>query len=166
MKVNLKKVGIEAEADVEKLIEKGMDNHEKDWQEKHNAKKEILEIKHKHKLEEQRAKNNIKSSDEIELEKAKIKLEQEKINYERAENKSKRTIKIVSIIMFFIYGLFCITGFKDSHIISAIISLIQIVLVIISFFSVTNLISLFKNDYKICLIVSFMLIIPWLIFAV
>lgn len=166
MKVNLKKVGIEAEADVEKLIEKGMDNHEKDWQEKHNAKKEILELKHKHKMEEQRAKNNIKSSDEIELEKAKIKLEQEKINYERAENKSKRTIKIVSIIMFFIYGLFCITGFKDSHIISAIISLIQIVLVIISFFSVTNLISLFKNDYKICLIVSFMLIIPWLIFAV
>ena len=166
MKVNLKKVGIEAEADVEKLIEKGMDNHEKDWQEKHNAKKEMLEIKHKHKMEEQRAKNNIKSSDKIELEKAKIKLEQEKINYERAENKSKRTIKIVSIIMFFIYGLFCITGFKDSHIISAIISLIQIVLVIISFFSVTNLISLFKNDYKICLIVSFILIIPWLIFAV
>lgn len=166
MKVNLKKMGIEAEADVEKLIEKGMDNHEKNWQEKHNAKKEILEIKHKHKMEEQRAKNNIKTSDEIELEKVQIKLEQEKINYERAENKSKRTIKNVSIIMFFIYGLFCITGFKDSHIISAIISLIQIVLVIISFFSVTNLISLFKNDYKICLIVSFMLIIPWLIFAV
>ena len=47
MKVNLKKVGIEAEADVEKLIEKGMDNWEKDWQEKHNAKKEILELKHK-----------------------------------------------------------------------------------------------------------------------
>ena len=41
MKVNLKKVGIEAEADVEKLIEKGMEYHEKDWQEKHNAKKEI-----------------------------------------------------------------------------------------------------------------------------
>ena len=117
-------------------------------------------------MEEQRAKNNIKSSDEIELEKAQIKLEQEKLNCERAENNSKRTIKIVSIIMFFIYGLFCITGFKDSHIISAIISLIQIILVIISIFSVTNLISLFKNDYKICLIVSFMLIIPWLIFAV
>lgn len=166
MKVNLKKVGIEAEADVEKLIEKGMDNHEKDWQEKQNAKKEILELKHKHKMEEQRAKNNIKSSDEIELEKAQIKLEQEKLNCDRAENKSKRTIKIVSIIMFFIYGLFCITGFKDSHIIPAIISLIQIILVIISIFSVTDLISLFKNDYKICLIVSFMLIIPWLIFAV
>lgn len=166
MKVNIKKAGIEAEVDVEKLIEKGMDNHEKDWQEKHNAKKEILELKYKHKMEEQRAKNDIKSSNEIELEKAQLKLEQEKLNREKDENKSKRTIKIVSIIMFFIYGLFCITGFKDSHIISAIISLIQIILVTISIFSVSNLISLFKNDYKICLIVSFMLIIPWLIFAV
>lgn len=166
MKVNLKKVGIEAEADVEKLIEKGMDNWEKDWQEKHNAKKEILELKHKHKMEEQRAKNNIKSIDEIELEKAQIRLEQEKLNSARDENKSKRTIKIVSIFMFFIYGLFCITGFKDSHILSAIISLAQIILVTISIFSTINLISLFKNDYKVCLILSILLVIPWLAFSV
>lgn len=166
MKVNLKKVGIEAEADVEKLIEKGMDNWEKDWQEKHNAKKEILELKHKHKMEEQRAKNNIKSIDEIELEKAQIRLEQEKLNSARDENKSKRTIKIVSIFMFFIYGLFCITGFKDSHIVSAIISLVQIILVTISIFSTINLISLFKNDYKVCLILSILLVIPWLAFSV
>lgn len=166
MKVNLKKVGIEAEADVEKLIEKGMDNREKDWQEKHNAKKEILELKHKHKMEEQRAKNNIKSIDEIELEKAQIRLEQEKLNSARDENKSKRTIKIVSIFMFFIYGLFCITGFKDSHIVSAIISLVQIILVTISIFSTINLISLFKNDYKVCLILSILLVIPWLAFSV
>lgn len=166
MKVNLKKVGIEAEADVEKLIEKGMDNREKDWQEKHNAKKEILELKHKHKMEEQRAKNNIKSIDEIELEKAQIRIEQEKLNSARDENKSKRTIKIVSIFMFFIYGLFCITGFKDSHIVSAIISLVQIILVTISIFSTINLISLFKNDYKVCLILSILLVIPWLAFSV
>lgn len=164
MKVNFKKVGIEAEADVEKLIEKGMDNHEKDWQEKYNAKKEILELKHKHKMEEQTM-TNIKTNDEIELEKVQIRLEQEKLNSERDENKSKRTIKIVSIILFFIYGLFCITGFKNFHIVSAIISLVQIVLLTISIFSATNLISLFKNDYKVCFILSILLVIPWLAFS-
>ena len=43
------------DSDVEKLVEKGMDLHEKDWKEKfdtkHAAKKEILEIQHKQKIE-------------------------------------------------------------------------------------------------------------------
>lgn len=164
MKVNLKKVGIEVETDVEKVLEKGMDNHEKDWKEKHNAKKEILELKHKHKMEEQRIKDNIKTSEEIELEKAQIRLEQEKLNSVQNENKSKRVIKFVSIIMFFIYGLFCITEFKSSYTVSAIISLVQTILVTISIFSASNIISFFKNDHKICLILSILLVIPWLAF--
>lgn len=166
MKVNFKKFGVEAEADVEKLIEKSIDNYEKDWQEKYNAKKELLELKHKHRMEEQNLKNTTKSSEKIEWEQNKIRLENEKTNDEKAEKKVKKIIKVTSIILFFVYGLFCITGFKDSHIVSATIGLIQVILVTISLFSSTNILSLFKNDYKICLIISLLLIIPWLAFAI
>ena len=134
MKVNFKKFGVEAEADVEKLIEKSIDNYEKDWQEKYNAKKELLELKHKHRMEEQNLKNTTKSSEKIEWEQNKIRLENEKTNDEKAEKKAKKIIKVTSIILFFVYGLFCITGFKDSHIVSAIIGLIQVILVTISLF--------------------------------
>ena len=43
------------DADVEKLVEKGMDLNEKDWKDKfntrHAAKKEMLELQHKQKIE-------------------------------------------------------------------------------------------------------------------
>lgn len=164
MKLNFKKMGIEAEADIEKIIEKTIDNQEKDWQLKHNAKKEILELKHKFKMEKLESKN--KSSEEIELKKDKLKLEQEKLKLKITESKSKTIIKIISIIMFFIYGLFCILEFKTTHILPAIISLIQMVLVTISILSSTNVLSLFKNDYKILLTISLLLIIPFLAFAI
>lgn len=57
MKFNLdiKNKKAEFQANIENVVEKGMDQHEKDWKDKfntkHNAKKEILEIKHKQKLE-------------------------------------------------------------------------------------------------------------------
>ena len=55
MKLKIKKGEVEAEIEAEKLIEKGMDQHDKNWKDKfstkHNAKKEMLEIKHKQKLE-------------------------------------------------------------------------------------------------------------------
>lgn len=45
----------EIDANVEKLIEKGMEQHERTWKDKftfkHNAKKEMIDIKHKNKLE-------------------------------------------------------------------------------------------------------------------
>lgn len=45
----------EFEGDVEKIIEKGMEQHEKNWKEKfstkHRAKKEIMELKHKQSIE-------------------------------------------------------------------------------------------------------------------
>ena len=48
-----KKAGFEA--DVEKLVEKGMEQHEKDWGSKFNlkqqAKKEMKELKHKQKID-------------------------------------------------------------------------------------------------------------------
>lgn len=48
-----KKAGFEA--DVERIVEKGMDQHEKDWFEKFNlkqkTKKEMKELEHKQKIE-------------------------------------------------------------------------------------------------------------------
>jgi len=155
MKLNFKKIGVEAEADVEKIVEKKMELDEKDWQQKHNAKMEKMELKHKHKMEEKEFKK--KNSKEY------LKLEQEQ---ELKEQNTKNMMKVFSIIVFFIYGLFCITGFKDSHTIAAIISLFQVILVSISIFSLFDIIKLFKNDDKLCLIISFFLIIPWLFFAV
>lgn len=55
LNVDVKKKKVDVEANVEKLVEKGMDNHEKDWKEKfsvkHNAKKELLKLKHEQKVE-------------------------------------------------------------------------------------------------------------------
>lgn len=151
MKVNLKKLGVEVEANAEGIVEKGIDAHEKDWKEKleskHNNKKELLELKHKIKMEEEYFKKNGKSLID-------------------KEEKSKKTVRIFSIILFFVYGLFCIEGFNDSHIISAIISIIQLILVVISILASLNILQLFKNDYKTCLLISLMLIILWMAFAI
>ena len=150
MKIKINKLGIEAEANVEKIIEKKIESNEKDWKEKietkNGLKKEMLELKHKHKMEE----DNYKRKEDIKIQESKI----------------KKTIMCIGISLFFIYGLFCITGFRDMRILSSMISLVQVVLVIITIFSSANLFSLFKNDYKICLIISLMLIIPWLLFSV
>ena len=151
MKVNLKKLGVEVEANAEGIVEKGIDAHEKDWKEKleskHNNKKELLELKHKIKMEEEYFKKTGKSLID-------------------KDEKSKKTVRIFSIILFFFYGLFCIEGFNDSHIISAIISIIQLILVVISILASLNILQLFKNDYKTCLLISLMLIIPWMAFAI
>lgn len=146
MKVNFKKIGVEVEADAESLIEKGINSRENDWKEKLESKtknkKEIIELKHKNKMEEKYFEKNGKSLI------------------------SKEVIRIISIILFFIYGIFCIEGFNDSHIIFAIITVVQMILVIISILSSLDIINLFKKDYKVCLLISLMLIIPWLAFAI
>ena len=183
MKVNIDLKNKKGSLDVnaEGIIEKGMDQHEKNWNDKfnkkHNAKKEIMELKHKQKIDnkEQDLKkksivreifDGFNSKKQIEFEQQrKLEEENRKIVEQSKENKKITRIKIVSIFLFFIYGLFCITGFKDSHVISAIISLIQIILVSISIFASANVITLFKNDYKICLLISLMLVIPWLAFS-
>ena len=52
---DIKKKKVDVEADLEKLVEKSIDNHEKDWKEKfdvkHNAKKELLKMKHEQQIE-------------------------------------------------------------------------------------------------------------------
>jgi len=116
MKLNFdiknKKGGLEA--DVERLVEKGMDQHEKSWREKfdtkHSAKKEMLEIKHKHKMDlEENNKNKKNWIQKIAEEKRKLKemelAEQRRIEEEqRKRDATKLTIKIISTIVLAIIG--------------------------------------------------------------
>lgn len=165
LKFDIENKKVDLEADVEKLVEKGMEQHDKNWEEKfdlkHSAKKEIMEIKHSHKLEEEKMKKSLDVDIKLEYER-----EKEKNSIEKLERKSKNRIKIASIIMFFIYGIFCIVGFNDAHTIAAVISLIQIIFVLISIFTSMGMFKLFKNDYKIFFILSIIMIMPWLTFAV
>ena len=99
-----KKAGFEA--DVEKIVEKGMDQHEKSWFSKFNLKrekkKEMLELKHKQIIEIENEKQKRKNWFE-KREEAKIKkkyLEQELNKKQEAED-FKRVIKYM-ILMFFI----------------------------------------------------------------
>lgn len=160
-----KKAGFEA--DVEKIVEKGIEQHEKDWKDKfnakYNAKKEMLEIKHKQKLELEDRKTNKKSKYQIEIEEHKLKEQHEKA---KEQQRNQRVIRNISIILIFIYGLFCIVGFRNGHIISAIIGLIQICLLVISILMCEDIFHLFKMDYKILFFISIFLIVAWFAFAV
>jgi len=119
MKLNFdiknKKAGIEA--DVEKLVEKSMEQHDKNWKDKfntkHNARKEMLEIKHKQKLEIEE--NNQKKKSWFEKrEKKKRKTRQLEIEEEiRKEKERKKSIKvkaIISVILGIFGGVMMIIG--------------------------------------------------------
>ena len=162
MKVNLKEFGIEAEGDLEGIAKHAMDSHEHNWQKKfnskHKAKKEMLALKHKIKMEQQ--KNNPSIFNYFSKQKEK----KEKLRKEKAEASTKNIVKIISIILFFIYGIFCISIFGQFYIVAFAIGLVQMVCVILSLLSAMNIMSLFENDYKVFLLISILLIIPWLAF--
>ena len=163
MKIKYK--NLEAEVKAEEVAKQIIDNKEKDWKAKLEsrtiAKKEIMELKHKNKMEEQITKRmNDKDLKKYYKEKNNQKITQE------SNSESVNKYKVLSIIMFFIYGIFCILGFHNQHIVSAIISLIQFILTVISIFTSMKFFNLFNNDYKIFFMISILLIIPWLMFAV
>ena len=96
------------DVDAERLIEKGMDQHERTWKDKfntkHNAKKEIMELKHKQNIEnkEQDLKkktfvqeifDGINNKKQIELEE-KRKIEEEKIRIEEERRKKEEEQQI------------------------------------------------------------------------
>ena len=166
MKIKYK--NIEAEMKAEEIAERIIDNNEKDWKEKFEskttAKEKLLKLKHQNKMEEQL----IKRMDEKDL-KQYYKEKNEGLNIIKQGSdleKSRKIFKILSIIMFVIYSLFCILGFQNNHIISAIISLIQILLTVGSLLTSMEFFQIFKNDYKLFLLISILLIVPWLAFAV
>lgn len=104
MKLNFdiknKKAGLEA--DIEKIVEKGMDQHEKEWKDKfntrYNAKKEMLEMKHKHKMEceekNQTKKNWIQKVQEEKRKNKELELEDKR----RKEEEQRKILKIKIII--------------------------------------------------------------------
>ena len=99
-----KKAGFEA--DVEKIVEKGMDQHEKNWFSKFNLKrekkKEMLELKHKQRIEieneKQKRKNWFEKREEA---KTKRKYLEQELNKKQEAEDFKRVIKYI-ILMFFI----------------------------------------------------------------
>ena len=127
-------------------------------------KKELLELKHKNKIEEQIIKRmNTKDLKHYYFGKRKNLTEEDQ---KSKLDKSKKTFEVLNIIMFFIYGLFCILGFQNGleYMTSAIISLIQVLLTLISLLISMDVFQIFKNDYKLFFIISILLIIPWLAF--
>lgn len=164
---NFKTKSAQVEADVEKLIEKGLDNHEKDWQEKFNtkhiAKKEMLQLKHQQKLELKEINSKHQNKYQIELEE---KIRKENIKKTDEQQKSKKIIRNISIILTFVFGLFLIVSFQNKNVIASIIGIIQISLLIFSILMCEDIFHVFKKDYKILFIASIFLIIAWLGFAV
>jgi hypothetical protein len=81
--LDIKNKKAEFDSDAEKLIEKGMDIHEKSWKDKfttkHDAKKEILELKHHQKLEiDDKKLEQIIKLKELDLEEKKMQEENER----------------------------------------------------------------------------------------
>lgn len=117
---------VELNANVEKLVEKGMDLNDKNWKNKfdtkHKAKKEILEIKHKHNLEakEQDLKkksfiyelfDGINYNKKLKIEE-KRKIEEERIKKELEENNRIRKEKEkLGNFLFFIGFILSLLGF-------------------------------------------------------
>ena len=128
----------EIEADVERIVEKGMNQYDKDWKEKfnikHNAKKEMLEIKHKQNLENKEndlkkktiiqeifdginSNKKIKLEEQRKLEEEKKRIEEERIRREQEEIMRIRQEKeklgkillivgfIITIVGFGVHGL-------------------------------------------------------------
>ena len=101
------------EADVEKLVEKGMDNHEESWKTKFTAKKdariEIKKLKHSQRLEKAKLKQNNKNwLQKINEDKRKIKEMElaEKVRKERQERKwsiIKSIITGIGVYIFFVF---------------------------------------------------------------
>ena len=111
VKFDIKNKKGDVEADVEKLIEKGMDQHDKNWKDKfntkHSAKKEMLEMKHKQKMEI-KEKNQTKKNWFQKVEEEKRKRRELEIEEERRKEKEKKKvvkIKIIATIILAVIGL-------------------------------------------------------------
>lgn len=130
LKFDFKNKKADIEANVEKIVEKGMEYHEKDWKDKfntkHNAKKEMLEMKHKQKLEIEDANDKKKNwfqkiSEEkrktkeleiqLELEAMRIQEEEKRRLEEKEETLLKKKTRITSVLAI-IGSLFLIIGYS------------------------------------------------------
>lgn len=123
MKLNLdiKNKKVNLDANVEKLVESGIDNHEKNWKEKfdvkHSTKKELIEIKHKQKIELEKfnkTKKNLfqiiqeekRKTKELELREQQRLKELELEEKKRQEEKENKKLVLLIVISF----VFCLIG--------------------------------------------------------
>lgn len=131
MKLNfdIKNKKADLEADVEKLVEKGMDLQDKNWKDKfdtkYNARKEILELKHKQKMESEeikrkkrnwfeRMQDEKRKQKELELQEQKIKEAEIKV---RIRNKAilSTILGMIAIVIFSIGSILgSMSGNPDS----------------------------------------------------
>lgn len=107
LSVDIKNKKGELEADVATLVEKGMEQHERTWKDKFNskysAKKEILEIKHKQKIEIEE-KKQIRKNWIQKIQENKLKVKQLELEERRRLEKNKEKILIAKIILSIILG--------------------------------------------------------------
>ncbi len=105
------KKNVEVDAEVEKLVDKGMDLHEKNWEKKfgarHSAKMEILSIKQKNKIENKKQnKEIIEALYDKKTDGKKVELEYDHLN--KQNNQKLIFSLILSIILLgFGIGLIC-----------------------------------------------------------
>jgi len=113
LKFDIKNKKADLEADVEKLVEKGMDQHDKSWKDKfttkHIAKKEMLEIKHNQKLNWfEKIQENKRKQEEFKI--------QEKIRIEKENRKKIKQKSIVSVIIGIIALILIVIGFSAEEV--------------------------------------------------
>ena len=101
-----KKVGLEA--DVEKIVEKAINNKENQSKDKfntkHNANKEILEIKHQQKMERE-GKNQEKKNWFQKMQEEKRRTKELELEYKRKEEEEQMKILKTRIIISIVLGL-------------------------------------------------------------
>lgn len=113
LKFDIKNKKADLEADVEKLVEKGMDQHDKSWKDKFNtkyiAKKEMLEIKHNQKLNWfEKIQENKRKQEEFKI--------QEKIRIEKENRKKIKQKSIISTIIGIIALILIVIGFSAKEV--------------------------------------------------
>ena len=101
------------DVDAEKLIDKKMDLHDKNWRDKFKAKKEMKELKHKQDLEVREAKLKKKNfvreiADSLNSGKQ-MKLEEER-RLEEERLKAKRNTKILGASIMLVGGVVAVLG--------------------------------------------------------
>ncbi len=114
------------DSNIEKLVEKGMDLHEKEWKDKfnikHTAKKEMLELQHKQKIEieeqNKTKKNWLQKIIEENRKNKEIELEDRRIREEAERIEKQRIIKL-KIIFTIILGILTIILFAIGFILGS-----------------------------------------------
>lgn len=102
LKFDIKNKKADLETDVEKLVEKRMDLEDKNWKDKfntkHNARKEILELKHKQKMESeeinQKKRNWFERMQDEKRKQKELELQEQK----RKETETKHRIRNKAIV--------------------------------------------------------------------